>query len=77
MVSARTLKKQILGSVEAASFYQEGKWIEREVGRETVSEQAEPALLREISKLLTLLWTLVFERKHILKMMNQLMDEDG
>jgi len=42
-----------------------------------VSRQAEPALLREKSKLLTLLWALVFERKHILKMMNQLMDEDG
>src|SRR6266478_5399552 len=64
-------------SLEARCLHKKGKRIEREVNRETVSEQAEPALLREISKLLTLLWTLVFEPKHILKMMNHLMDEDG
>jgi hypothetical protein len=43
----------------------------------TVSEQAKPALLHEISELLTLLWTLVFEPKHILEMMNHLMNEHG
>src|SRR5258706_15635032 len=57
-------------SLEARCLHKKGKRIEREVIRETVSEQAEPALLREISKLLTLLWALVFEPKHILKMMN-------
>src|SRR5215475_8658189 len=40
-----------------------------------MSEQAQPAVLRKISKLLTLLRTLVFEPEHILKMMNHLMNE--
>jgi hypothetical protein len=63
-------------SVEARDLYKEGKWIEREVVRETVPKQAEPTILRYIGELLTLLWALVFEAKHILKMMNHLMDEN-
>ena len=64
-------------SVEARGLYKKREWIEREVACETVSEQAQPTILRDVSELLTLLWTLVFEAKHILKMMNHLMDEDG
>jgi hypothetical protein len=63
--------------VKAFCFYQQGKRIKIKVALETVSEQAEPALLGEIGKLLTLLWALVFERKHILKMMHHFMHEDG
>ena len=63
-------------SVEARCLYQKGKWIERKIVRETVSEQAEPTILRDIGELLTLLWALVFETKHILKMMNHLMNEN-
>jgi hypothetical protein len=63
--------------VKASCFYQQGKRIKIKVALKAVSEQAKPALLHEIGKLLTLLWTLVFEPKHILKMMNHLMDEDG
>ena len=57
-------------SVEARGLYKKREWIEREVIRQTVSEQAKPTILRDVSELLTLLWTLVFEAKHILKMMN-------
>src|SRR6516164_7034587 len=64
-------------SVEARGLYKKREWIEREVIREIVSEQAKPTILRDVSELLTLLWTLVFEAKHILKMMNQLMNEHG
>ena len=64
-------------SVEARGLYKKREWIEREVIREAVSEQAKPAILRDISELLTLLWTLVFEPEHILKMMNHLMNEHG
>src|SRR5262249_61417786 len=42
-------------SVEARDLYKEGKWIEREVARKTLSKQAEPTILRYIGKLLTLL----------------------
>jgi hypothetical protein len=64
-------------SVEARGLYKKREWIEREVACETVSEQAQPTILRDVSELLTLLWTLVFEAKHILKMMNHLMNEHG
>src|SRR6516162_3023413 len=64
-------------SVEALGLYKKREWIEREVIREAVSEQAKPTILRDISELLTLLWTLVFEPEHILKMMNHLMNEHG
>ena len=64
-------------SVEARGLYKKREWIEREVIREAVSEQAKPTILRDISELLTLLWTLVFEPEHILKMMNHLMNEHG
>ena len=75
-VLAFAILEQILGSVEAASFYQKGKWIERKLVRETVSEQAEPTILCDIGELLTLLWAFVFKTKHILKMMNHLMNEN-
>jgi hypothetical protein len=64
-------------SVEALGLYKKGEWIEREVVRKTVPEQAKPTILRDIGELLTLLWTLVFEPEHILKMMNHLMNEHG
>jgi hypothetical protein len=64
-------------SVEARGLYKKREWIEREVVRKTVPEQAKPTILRDISELLTLLWTLVFEPEHILKMMNHLMNEHG
>jgi hypothetical protein len=64
-------------SVKARGLYKKREWIEREVIREAMSEQAKPAILRDISELLTLLWTLVFEPEHILKMMNHLMNEHG
>jgi hypothetical protein len=63
-------------SVKAPCLHKKGKRIEREVIRETVSEQAKPTILRDIRELLTLLWALVFETKQILKMMNHLMDEN-
>jgi hypothetical protein len=63
-------------SVEARCLYKQGKWIEREIVRETVFEQAKPTILRDIGELLTLLWALVFEAKHILNMMNHLMNEN-
>jgi hypothetical protein len=54
--------------VEARCLYKKkGKRIEREVDRETVSELAQPTILRYVGELLTLLWALVFEAKHILK----------
>jgi len=37
-------------SVEAGCLYKKGKWIEREVIRETVSEQAKPTILRDIGE---------------------------
>jgi len=64
-------------SVEARCLHKKGKRIEREVIRETVSEQAKPTILRDIGEPLTLLWALVFETKQILKMMNHLMDKNG
>jgi hypothetical protein len=64
-------------SVEARGLDKKREWIEREVIREAVSEQAKPTILCDISELLTLLWTLVFEPEHILKMMNHLMNEHG
>ena len=42
-----------------------------------LKRESEPALLSDIGKLLTLLWALVFEPEHILKMMNHLMNEHG
>jgi hypothetical protein len=47
------------------------------VALETVSKSSEPAILSDIGKLLTLLGTLIFEPKNILKVMYDLMDEHG
>jgi hypothetical protein len=47
------------------------------VALETVSKLSKPAVLSDIGKLLTLLWALVFEPEHILRVMNHLMNEHG
>jgi hypothetical protein len=62
--------------VEARCLYKKGKRIEREVVREIVSELAQPTILRDVGELLTLLRALVFDAKHILKMMNHLVNEN-
>jgi hypothetical protein len=58
-------------------FHEQGKRINVKVALETVSKLSEPSILSDIGKLLTLLWALVFEPQHILKMMNHLMNEHG
>src|SRR6266496_5165436 len=61
--------------MKAFCFYQERKWIKIKVTFQAMSKQAEPAVLRQISKHLALLGALEFEPKHMLKMMNHLVDK--
>jgi hypothetical protein len=59
--------------VETRRFHQERKWIEPKLIRKIMSEETEPTILRDIGELFALLWTLMFEPKDILKMMDHLM----
>src|SRR5262249_49567348 len=63
-------------SVEAGRFHQQRKWIEAEIVRETLPEKAQPTILRDIGELLALLRALMLETKHILKMMDHLMNQN-
>lgn len=62
--------------VETRRFHQERKWIEPEILRKAMPEKAQPTILRDIGELLALLRALMLETKHILKMMDHLMNQN-